>query len=90
VNQDFIDLLRALCDAEARFLIVGAYAVSFHAEPCTTGDLDIWVEPSRDNARRVHAALAAFGAPLTSSASTTSARLESCSRWVCPRVGSSS
>ena len=58
VNQDFIDLLRALCDAEARFLIVGAYAVSFHAEPRATGDLDLWVEPSAANAPRVHAALA--------------------------------
>ena len=26
-----------------RFLVVGAYAVSFHAEPRATGDLDIWV-----------------------------------------------
>jgi hypothetical protein len=33
VNQDFHDLLSALCAAGARFLIVGAYAVSFHAEP---------------------------------------------------------
>lgn len=64
MNPDFLDLLRSLCDAEARFLVVGAYAVSFHAEPRATGDLDIWVEPTPENARRVYAALAAFGAPL--------------------------
>lgn len=64
MNRDFCDLLRALSDAEARFLVVGAYAVSYHAEPRSTGDLDIWVEPTGENARRVHAALAAFGAPL--------------------------
>jgi hypothetical protein len=64
VNLDFVDLLRSLCDAEARFLVVGAYAVSFHSEPRATGDLDIWVEASPENARRVHGALAVFGAPL--------------------------
>jgi hypothetical protein len=64
VNLDFRDVLRALCDADARFLVIGAYAVSFHSEPRATGDLDIWVEPTPGNARRVHAALTAFGAPL--------------------------
>jgi hypothetical protein len=64
VNQDFRDLLRALAEAEARFLVVGAYAVSFHAEPRATGDLDVWVEATPENAVRVLAALGAFGAPL--------------------------
>ncbi len=39
MNPDFRDILRALCDADARFLVVGAYAVSVHAEPRATGDL---------------------------------------------------
>jgi hypothetical protein len=64
VNEDFRDLLRALSDAEVRFLIVGAYAVSAHAEPRATGDLDVWVEPTPENASRAYAALRAFGAPL--------------------------
>lgn len=64
MNEDFRDLLSALCEAGARFLIVGAYAVSYHAEPRATGDLDVWVEAAPENARRVHAALRAFGAPL--------------------------
>jgi hypothetical protein len=64
VNEDFRDLLAALSEAGARFLIVGAYAVSFHAEPRATGDLDIWVEATPENAKRVLAALRAFGAPL--------------------------
>jgi hypothetical protein len=65
VNPDFLDLLRALCAAEARFLVVGAYAVSFHSEPRSTGDLDVWVEPDPENARRVFEALTRFGAPLS-------------------------
>jgi hypothetical protein len=64
VNPDFRDILRALCDADAHFLVVGAYAVSVHAEPRATGDLDIWVEATAENASRVYQALRAFGAPL--------------------------
>ncbi len=64
VNPDFADLLRALSAAEAKFLVVGGYAVSFHAQPRATGDLDVWVEPSAENAARVYRALEDFGAPL--------------------------
>jgi len=64
MNQDFLDLLRALSAHEVRFLIVGAYALAVHGRPRATGDLDIWVDPTPDNARRVVAALAEFGAPL--------------------------
>ena len=64
MNEDFRELLRTLSDADARFLVVGAYAVSFHSEPRATADLDLWVEPTPENAKRVYAALAAFGAPL--------------------------
>lgn len=64
-NQDFADLFAALNAAEARYLLVGGYAVAFHAEPRFTKDLDIWVGASPGNATRVHNALAAFGAPLS-------------------------
>jgi hypothetical protein len=64
VNPDFVGLLRELSAAEARFLVVGAYAVSFHSRPRTTGDLDVWIEPTAENAGRVFHALARFGAPM--------------------------
>lgn len=64
MNPDFVALLRELSDAEARFLVVGGYAVSFHSRPRATGDLDVWVEPTASNAARVFRALRAFGAPL--------------------------
>ena len=44
MNQDFQDLLRELCEAEADFLVVGAYALAVHGKPRATGDIDIWVE----------------------------------------------
>jgi hypothetical protein len=64
MNQDFLDLLSALCAAEARFLVVGAYAVGVHGRPRATKDLDVWIEASTENAVRVIHALREFGAPL--------------------------
>lgn len=65
MNDDFRDLLSALNAAEARFVIVGAYAVAVHGRPRATGDLDVWVEATPTNAARAMEALVAFGAPLT-------------------------
>jgi hypothetical protein len=65
VNQDFVDLLRAFIAADVRFLIVGAYALALHGRPRATGDLDVWIDPTPQNATRVMRALAAFGAPLS-------------------------
>ena len=64
MNDDFRDLLAALLDAGARFLVVGAHAVAVHGVPRATGDLDVWFNPDPANAERVWKALAAFGAPL--------------------------
>ena len=64
MNQDFIDLLRALRDAEARHLIVGAYALAYYGRPRATGDLDVWVDATETNAPRIMRALTSFGAPL--------------------------
>lgn len=64
MNEDFLELLSALSAADARFLVVGAYAVGVHGRPRATKDLDVWVEASPTNAARVLTALRAFGAPL--------------------------
>ena len=65
MNPDFAALLRELSAADARFLVVGAYALAHHARPRATGDLDIWVDPTAENAARVMHALRRFGAPLS-------------------------
>lgn len=64
MNPDFADMLSALSEAGVDFLIVGAHALAAHGVPRATGDLDIWVRPTADNAQRTLAALQAFGAPL--------------------------
>ena len=65
MNRDFAEMLSALSEAGAEFLVVGAHALAAHGTPRATGDLDIWVNATEDNAARVIAALKAFGAPLT-------------------------
>lgn len=62
--EDFRDLLVELLRADARFLIVGAHALGVHGVPRATVDLDVWIDPAPENARRIWVALAAFGAPL--------------------------
>jgi len=63
-NPDFKDLFRIFSEEQVDFLVVGAHAVAFHAEPRYTKDLDVLVRPSPENAERVWRALARFGAPL--------------------------
>jgi hypothetical protein len=63
-NRDSRDLLAALSARRVRFLIVGGYAVTFHARPRFTKDLDVWVDPTVDNATSVVEALTDFGAQL--------------------------
>jgi len=64
MNRDFVEMLSALYAAGAEYLIVGAYAMAAHGWPRATGDIDIWVRPMPDNAKRVMRALEAYGAPL--------------------------
>lgn len=63
LNDDFRDMLGCLRDAEVEFVIVGAHALSVHGFPRATGDIDILVRPTPENAVRVMHALSLFGAP---------------------------
>ncbi len=65
MNPNFRDMLFALLDENAEFLIIGAYALAFHGMPRSTGDLDILVRPTPSNADKVWRALLRFGAPLS-------------------------
>lgn len=64
-SSHFKELLEKLNEHQVRYLVVGAYAVMKYTEPRYTKDLDIWVEPTEDNARRVFIALSEFGAPMS-------------------------
>lgn len=64
MNRDFKDMLRLLGDHKVEYLIIGGYAVIRHTQPRFTKDLDIWLRPCVENAKRVAEALRAFGVPL--------------------------
>jgi len=64
MNQNFRDILAALSEEKAEFLIVGAFALAVHGFPRFTGDLDIWIHRTAQNAKRVWSALEKFRAPL--------------------------
>jgi predicted nucleotidyltransferase len=64
LNADFREIISAFNDAGVEYLVVGAYAVAAHGLPRATGDIDLWVRTSNENAARVWAALTEFGAPL--------------------------
>lgn len=61
LHPDFRDFLRFLNAQEVEYLVVGGYAVGYHGYPRATGDLDIWIAISEDNAEKATAALRAFG-----------------------------
>jgi hypothetical protein len=64
MNQDFRDLLAEFNARQVEFLLVGAHALAAHGHVRATQDLDVWVCPSAENAKRVIEALRSFGAPL--------------------------
>lgn len=64
MNRDFAEMLAGFFAAGVEFLVVGAHALAFHGSPRATGDLDLWVNPTPENAKRVWGALVEFGAPL--------------------------
>lgn len=63
--QDFKELLSSFNAHSVKYLVVGGFAVSFHAQPRFTKDLDLFIKADEANAKAVFAALASFGAPLT-------------------------
>ena len=53
VDKNFREFIALLNANNVKYLIVGGYAVGFHGYPRYTKDLDVWVSPDSDNARRL-------------------------------------
>ncbi len=64
MNQDFRDIICAFQKHGVEFLVVGAHALAAHGIIRATGDLDLWIKSTPENAGRVWRALGEFGAPL--------------------------
>ena len=61
IERDYEELLRLLNRHEVKYCIVGAYAVAFYGKARFTKDMDVLVEPSLENGKRIVKALSDFG-----------------------------
>jgi phage replication-related protein YjqB (UPF0714/DUF867 family) len=59
--QDFKELLQLLNSRKVEYLVVGGYAVALYGYPRATGDIDIWIALSKENAQKIVEALKEFG-----------------------------
>jgi hypothetical protein len=60
---DLVEMLSAFEGAGVRYLVIGGHAVSLHARPRSTKDLDLWLDAAPENIGRACAALLRFGVP---------------------------
>ena len=61
LNRGFKEFVASFNAHAVEYLVVGGYALAVHGRPRYTGDIDLWIRPTADNATRVLAALADFG-----------------------------
>ncbi len=61
VEKDYEEFLSLLNKHNVKYCIIGAFAVAFYAKPRYTKDLDILIEPSKGNARKILRVLKEFG-----------------------------
>ena len=62
--QDFLEFIQALNNHEVEYLLVGGYAVILHGYARTTGNMNIWVNPSEKNYKKLVLAFREFGMPV--------------------------
>ena len=63
-QEDFRDFIKALNDQEVKYILVGGMAVILLGHARVTGDMDIWVECTKENYHRLVKTFRQFGMPL--------------------------
>jgi hypothetical protein len=61
LSKDLREFVALLNSNKVDYLVVGAFAVAYHGYPRYTGDLDILIRPTAENAQRVLQAISQFG-----------------------------
>ncbi|HMO18901.1 MAG TPA: hypothetical protein PKA63_12590 [Oligoflexia bacterium] len=64
-SDDMIDLIKIFNKYDIEYLVVGGHAVNAYTEPRATKYIDLWINPTSLNAKKVFLALGEFGAPLS-------------------------
>lgn len=63
-NQDFQEFIECLNNAGVEYILVGGYSVIIHGYARNTGDMDIWVNKTEENYKRIVKAFYAFKMPV--------------------------
>lgn len=63
-NEDFRDFIKNFNDFDVRYILVGGYSVILHGYSRTTGDMDIWVDKTSENYKKIKSAFLNFGMPV--------------------------
>lgn len=61
LEKDFQEFIELLNKHSVAYMVVGAHALAFHGKPRHTGDLDIWINPTDENAEKMIAVINEFG-----------------------------
>ena len=61
LEKDFADFVELLNKHKVKYMVVGGYALAFHGEPRTTGDMDIWIDCKPVNAKKMVVVMNEFG-----------------------------
>ena len=61
IEKDYEELLKLFNKNSVRYCIIGSYAVAFYAKPRYTKGMDILIDPTIDNGKRIISALKEFG-----------------------------
>lgn len=62
-NEDFKDFIESLNKFGVEYILIGGYDVILHGYYRTIGDLDIWVNPTEINYKKLIKAFSFFGFP---------------------------
>jgi len=60
-EKDYEEFLKLLNQHNVHYCVIGAFALAFHSRPRYTKDMDILIDPTTDNAKRLLIALDEFG-----------------------------
>ena len=52
IPKDFKEFLKLLNANNVEYLLIGGYAVGYYGYPRPTGDMDIWIKTSQENAEK--------------------------------------
>jgi hypothetical protein len=63
-NEDFRDFIDCFNRFDVKYILVGGYSVILHGYSRTTGDMDVWVERTSGNYKKIATAFLNFGMPV--------------------------